>query len=138
MLANSSGGYNAPTDSGQSNQNYSGAIPIDYNQDGLGDVLVPYQQHQLVGDAGLAGGARPAHRHLGAGDALRGRGSNAGALDIDGDGRQDLVWADITGFAGPQGNGDAIRYRLRNTSGAGFSGTVSLLVAPQLGEPAGS
>ena len=131
MLANSSGGYNAPTDSGQSNQNYNGAIPIDYNQDGLGDVLVPFNNTSWWVVLGSPAGLGPL-TDTSAPATTTGRGSNAGGLDIDGDGRQDLVWADITGFAGPQGNGDAIRYRLRNTSGAGFSGTVSLLVAPQL------
>ncbi len=53
MLANTSGGYNSPIDSLQSNQNYTGAIPIDYDHDGMGDILVPYDNTHLVGDAGL-------------------------------------------------------------------------------------
>lgn len=42
MLANSSGGYNAPTNTGVTNTNYTGATPIDYNADGFEDMLVPY------------------------------------------------------------------------------------------------
>ena len=54
-----------------------------------------------------------------------GRGSNAGALDIDGDGRQDPGVADIARIAPvPRATVVRYRYRLRNTSGAGFSGTV--------------
>jgi hypothetical protein len=42
MFANSSGGYGTPINTGVTNTNYSGAIPIDYNADGLEDLLVPY------------------------------------------------------------------------------------------------
>jgi len=127
MLANASGGYNAPTESGQSNQNFTGAIPIDYDHDGLGDVLVPYSGthwYVMLGSTSGLGALTP----TGTPATTTGRGANARALDIDGDGRDDLVWADLTGgFAG----GDAIRYRLRNPSGTGFSSTVSTLVAAQ-------
>jgi RHS repeat-associated protein len=120
MLANSSGGYGTPIDSGQSNQNYTGAIPIDHNHDGLGDVLVPYNttwwvMHGSANGLGtLTNTSAPA--------TTTGRGANAGALDIDGDGRQDLVWADLIGFGG----GDIIKYRLRSSSGNGFGGEVQL------------
>jgi RHS repeat-associated protein len=56
---------------------------------------------------------------------VSGSGARAHAIDVDGDGREDLVWADLTGFAG----GDAVRYRLRVPGGA-FSGTVGTLVGP--------
>ncbi len=127
MFANASGGYDPATDSLQSNLNYTGAIPIDYNHDGSGDILVPYSGNTwwvMLGSASglgaLVNTAAPA--------TTTGRGNNARALDIDGDGREDLVWADLEGgFNG----GDAIRYRLRNTIGTGFSSTVSVLVAAQ-------
>ena len=116
MLANTSGGYNAPTESGQSNQNFTGAIPIDYDHDGLGDVLVPYSGthwYVMLGSTSGLGTLTP----TGAPATTTGRGANARALDIDGDGREDLVWADLTGgFAG----GDAIRYRLTQSERDGI------------------
>jgi RHS repeat-associated protein len=125
MLADASGGYESPRDSGQSNANYSGAIPIDYNQDGLGDVLVPYNGTHWYVMLGSANGLG-ALTATGTQATTTGRGENARALDIDGDGRQDLVWADLNGFVG----GDAIRYRPRSPSGGGF-GNLATLVSPQ-------
>ncbi len=127
MFANPAGGYDPPIDSGIGNHNYADAIPIDYNHDGLGDILVPYSgttwsvlHGHSSGLTNLANTNAPV--------TATGRGQNARALDIDGDGREDLVWADLAaGFSG----GDAIRYRLRNASSTGFSGTVSVLVAAQ-------
>ncbi|HJU38409.1 MAG TPA: toxin TcdB middle/N-terminal domain-containing protein, partial [Tahibacter sp.] len=53
-----------------------------------------------------------------------GTGADARAFDVNGDGLDDLVWADLVGYAG----GDTVRYRLRDWSGGGFSSTVSTLV----------
>jgi RHS repeat-associated protein len=125
MFANASGGYNAPVNSGQSNANYLGAIPIDYNQDGLGDVLVPYNGTHWYVMLGSSSGLG-ALTLTGTQATPSGRGENARALDVDGDGRQDLVWADLYGF---ETGGDAIRYRLRNASGGGF-GADDELVGP--------
>jgi RHS repeat-associated protein len=124
MLANTSGGYGAPINSGQSNANYTGAIPIDYNQDGLGDVLVPYNGTHWYVMLGSANGLG-ALTLTGTPATATGRGENARALDIDGDGRQDLVWADLYGFAGR----DAIRYRPRNPTTAGFGAVADLVPA---------
>lgn len=54
-----------------------------------------------------------------------GTGTNARAFDVNGDGLDDLVWADLVGYAG----GDAVRYRLREW-GAAFSSTVYVLAGP--------
>jgi RHS repeat-associated protein len=125
MLASTSGGYSVPIDSGQPNSNYGGAIPIDYNQDGLGDVLVPYDNSTWWVMLGSASGLG-ALTNTWAPASSTGRGDNARALDINGDGREDLVWADLVGgFNG----GDAIKYRLRNASGGGF-GAETALVGP--------
>jgi YD repeat-containing protein len=124
MLANSSGGYNAAINTAVTNTNYAGAIPIDYNADGLEDLLVPYSGGTwwvMLGNA--SGLSSPVN--TGAPATTTGTGTNARAMDVDGDGLQDLVWADIVGYAG----GDAIRYRLR-VNGAAFSPTVSALVGP--------
>ena len=126
MLANASGGYDLPRDSGQSNANYTGAIPIDYNQDGLGDVLVPYNNTTWWVMLGSATGLGQL-TNTNAPATTTGRGQNARALDIDGDGRQELVWADLDG--GFDAGGDAIRYRPRNASGVGFGNPVSLVAA---------
>jgi RHS repeat-associated protein len=124
MFANSSGGYNAPIDTGVTNTNYSGATPIDYNADGFGDLLVPYSGGTWWAMLGSATGlAAPFNTSAPATST----GINARAMDVNGDGRDDLVWAEYVGYAG----GDTIRYRLRTPAGpTGFSSTISNLVAP--------
>ena len=124
MFANAAGGFSPPVDTGIVNTNYSGAIPIDYNADGKADLLVPYSGNTwwvlLGSSAGLAAPVNTATPVT-----ATGSGGNARGLDLDGDGLQDLVWADLVGYAG----GDAIRYRLR-LAGGGFSSTVQTLVGP--------
>jgi RHS repeat-associated protein len=124
MFANTSGGYNAPINTGVVNTNSGGAIPIDYNADGFEDLLVPYSGGTwwvMLGNA--SGLAAPVN--TGTPTTATGTGSNARAMDMNGDGLHDLVWADLIGPAG----GDAIRYRLRVWGGT-FSSTVTTLVAP--------
>ena len=124
MFANASGTYNAPVNTGILNTNYSGAITIDYNRDGRRDLLVPYSGNTWWVMLGTTSGLA-APSNTGAPATTTGRGTNARALDVDGDGLEDLVWADLVGYAG----GDAIRYRQRLAGGA-FSSTVNVLVGP--------
>lgn len=141
MFANASGGYNTPVNTGVTNTNYSGAIPIDYDHDGRFDLLVPYSGGTWWVMLG-SGSGLGSPTNTGAPATATGTGNNALATDVDGDGKQDLVWMDLVGYAG----GDTIRYRLRESSG--FSSTVQTLVAakpadtmivPGLGaHPAGS
>ena len=125
MFANTAGGYNAPTPTGRTNTNYSGATPIDYNADGMRDLLVQSSgaNWSVLVSTGT-GFAAP----LGTGAPVTatGKGTNVRALDVNGDGYEDLVWADLTGG---WGGGDAIRYRLREPTGT-FSTTVTTLVGP--------
>ena len=122
MFANASGGYNAPTPTGVTNTNYFGAIPIDYNADGLKDLLVPYSGTTWWVMLGSATGlAAP----FDTGTPVTGSGSNARAFDVDGDGLEDLVYADLVGYAG----GDAVRYRPRVASGS-FATTPVTLTGP--------
>jgi RHS repeat-associated protein len=116
----SGAGYGTPINTGVSNVNYAGAISIDYDSNGAYDLLVPYSGGTwwvLYGSA--SGLSAPSNT----GAPATGTGSNALATDVDGDGREDLVWADLVGYGG----GDTIRYRLREAGGA-FSSTVSSLV----------
>jgi hypothetical protein len=122
MLANSSGGYNAPTNTGVTNTNYTGATPIDYNADGLEDLLVPHSGGTWWVMEGSASGLGPI-TNIGT-PAVFGAG-NVRAFDVNGDGRDDLVWAELVGYAG----GDSVRYRLRESPGT-FSSTVSYLAGP--------
>lgn len=128
-LANTSGGYGTPINTGITNTNFAGATSIDYNGDGLEDLIVPYSGGTWWAMLGTSSGLAAPTNTL-APTTTTGTGYRARGIDIDGDGRQDLVWADIVGVAG----GDAIRYRLRLSSG-GFSSTVNTLVGPM---PAGS
>lgn len=124
MFASASGGYASPINTGISNTNFSGATSIDYDSDGLYDLLVPYSGGTWWVMLGSASGlAAPVN--TGAPATATGTGKNALATDVDGDGREDLVWADLVGYGG----GDAIRYRLRLASG-GFSASASTLVGP--------
>ncbi len=132
MLASSSGGYSPPINSLQSNVNYAEAIPFDYNHDGLGDVLVPGTGTSPTWQVMLGSGSGLGTlTNTGAPATITGRGSNARALDINGDGWEDLVWADLVGFQS-QGNGDAIRYRLRTATG--FEPSFTNIVGPAAAE----
>ncbi len=122
MFANTSGSYNSPVNTGVTNTNFAGAIPIDYDSNGAYDLLVPYSGGTwwvLYGSS--SGLSSPSDT----GAPATGTGNNALATDVDGDGREDLVWADLYGYSG----GDAIRYRLRVAGGA-FSSTAYLLAGP--------
>jgi RHS repeat-associated protein len=124
MFANTSGGYNAPINTGVTNTNYQGAIPIDYNADGLKDLLVPYSGGTWWVMMGTTSGlGSPSNTFTPA--TATGTGSNARAFDVTGDGVDDLVWADLVGYAG----GDVVRYRGREFAGT-FSSTVNTLAGP--------
>lgn len=125
MLANASG-YGAPVSTGIANTSYAGAIPIDYDADGRDDLLVPYAGGTWWVMRGHAGGLA-APSNTGAAVTATGSGVNARAVDVNGDGLDDLVWADLVGYSG----GDAIRYRLREWGGA-FSSAVYTLAGPLL------
>lgn len=94
MFANASGGYGVPVSSSITNQNYSQAIPIDYNADGLDDFLVPKSTGTWYAIQGTTTGlATPIDTLIPA----TGAGGNARTMDINGDGLDDLVFAIVTG-----------------------------------------
>ena len=120
MLATTSGGFGSANSTGVPATNCGGAIPIDYDSDGKADLLVPFNGttwwYILGGASGLTG---PFDTGIPA--SLSGAGPNAAAVDINGDGREDLVWVDLSAIA--------IRYRTREASGT-FSSTVGDLWGP--------
>ena len=121
MFANSSGAFNAPTNTGITNNAYTQAIPIDYNSDGLQDVLVPYSGGTWWVMLGTANGfAVPSNT----GAPVSSTAGNAAALDVNGDGLDDLVWAQIN-----VGGNDSVLARLRVWGGA-FAATTTELLAP--------
>jgi len=123
-FADASDGYASPIDSGVSNLDWRGATPIDYNADGREDLLLPGANGKWSVMLGSATGfGSPID--TGAPTTATGVGINARAIDVDGDGLEDLVWADLNGYAG----GDAIRYRLRVLGGT-FSQDATAIVGP--------
>jgi hypothetical protein len=123
-FAAAAGGYSAPVNTSITNTNYTKAIAGDYNRDGKADLLVPYSGSTwwvLLGTTTSL--ATPVN--TGAPTTTSGTGANAALLDVDADGRLDLVWADIYGTW----SGDAVRYRA-GQAGGGFSSTVTTLVGP--------
>lgn len=124
-LANSSGGYDPAVSSGVANTNFAEATPIDYDSDGLDDILVPYSGttwHVIFGTASGLSTSMP--YNTGAPDLSTA--GNAGALDMNGDGREDLVWREV--------NRLKVRYRLASGD---FETTVYdlSLIGPALSEP---
>ena len=125
MLATSTNGidmFDNPVNSGIANTNFNQAIPIDYNADGLEDFLVPYSGSTWWVVLGSASGlSAPFNTGIPAANTSPG---NARAMDVTGDGLEDLVWAEFDG----QG-GDAVYYRARELNGT-FSSTTGYLVNP--------
>ncbi len=124
LFASSSGQYSAPVNTGISSAGHEDAVSIDYDADGRADLLVPYAGNTWWVLRGAETGLRAAI-DTGAPLTATGRGEDASAIDINGDGYDDLVWVDRAGGVG----GDAIRYRLR-AHGPGFENTVRTLVGP--------
>jgi RHS repeat-associated protein len=107
-FANSSGGYNTPVNTGITNTNFTQAIPIDYNADGLDDFLVPYSGGTWWAVLGTTSGlATPVNTSI----TATGAGGNARAMDINGDGLDDLVFAIVTGSS------QSVQGRLRVAGG---------------------
>jgi len=124
MLGTSAGGiiaFGNPINSGIANTNFAEAIPIDYNADGLEDFLVPYSGGTWWVVLGSASGLTTPFN---TGIPAAGGPGNARAIDVTGDGLEDLVWAEFDG----QG-GDAVYYRAREMNGT-FSSTPGYLVYP--------
>ncbi|MEY2920615.1 MAG: hypothetical protein RL261_1920 [Pseudomonadota bacterium] len=120
-FANASGGFNAPVNTGVAA--HANSIYGDYNLDGKVDVLSPISGKWWVKLGTATGLAAAVNTNIVA--TTTGVGANAALIDVTGDGRKDLVWADLVGFQG----GDTIRYRAGLSTG-GFSTTVTTLLGP--------
>ena len=95
-------GFASEVDTGVAANNSYAAIPIDYNSDGLIDLIFPYSGSTWwVMLASASGLGSPTNTNIPS-VTWGGR-----ALDVDGDGRDDLVYSTRTG----------IRYRLRDPNG---------------------
>lgn len=119
----SSPAYGTPIDvyTEASSSDYTTAIPIDYNSDGRGDLLIVRNGYWNVLLGKSHNGGIKQLDHLGEGGVdipATGAGSNVWVIDYDGDGRQDLVFMDS---ASP-----GSIFARRNT-GNGFSTTITTL-----------
>jgi RHS repeat-associated protein len=122
LLGSTSGAYQGPYDTTISSANYQTAVPIDYYVAGKKDILVKNSSgNWRVMSFHTAGGAftyvdtsTPA-TSAGEGWVMAG--------DVDGDGREDLIY--LVSGGSNWATSDYIYYRLN--TGGGFSSTVSTL-----------
>ena len=124
QLGNSTGTYNTAQNSGVDSTNHDEAIVIDYNSDGLEDILVPYNHGRWHAILGTSTGLANTADDTGTNDESRP--GDAVAFDWNGDGRDDLIWADGPG-TGPGGGLDIVKVRLRDTVNGGFESVASIV-----------
>lgn len=123
-LANSSGGYNAAVNSGISNTNHAHAIAFDWNADGLEDIFVPYSGSTWWVIQGSTSGLQsPINTGAPFNTSITNPG-DAIALDMNGDGLDDLVWAELVRSLNSQSSTIRVRYRLWGGTWATFTDTL--------------
>ncbi|MGH7486026.1 MAG: FG-GAP repeat domain-containing protein, partial [bacterium] len=94
--ANASGGFDAEINTGLTNTNYTQAMVFEWDGDGKADILVPYSGgHWYVFRSNGSGFDTP----FDTGYTATGAGTQVRMVDIDGDGRDDLVRLSSSGAA---------------------------------------
>lgn len=123
-LANTTGGYGLEQDSGIANTGHDHAIGIDFNADGLDDILVPYDSTNWYAIQGTTTGLQaPIATNV----PLTSSAGNAIAMDKNGDGLDDLVYGENIGVVGVE---DKVWVRYRDWNGPNeFDATPSLIYA---------
>lgn len=114
-LGNSSGGFNTATSTTLSSYYSAYSTPIDYNADGKSDMLTTNGTNYIIALSNGSGFDAPIDTGL---SALGIR--DLRALDIDGDGLDDLVWT----------AGRNVNYRARVWGGTFSTTVVTLLISP--------
>lgn len=112
------GGFGSDVDTGISATAYADTISIDYNADGLRDLLIPVSGTWQVALGNASGFSTPTSIGI---PAALGGDFYSGAADVTGDGLEDLVYIQTTG------SGDALMYRARVWGGT-FQSTASALI----------
>jgi hypothetical protein len=120
-LAQADGTYGSNLSSNILNTNHQKAIVIDYNHDGLDDLMIPYSGTTWHVFPGTATGLTVANKIDTLAPAV-GEAGNVAALDMNGDGRDDLVWGENVGAVAH--SRILVRYR---TTSTGFSTTAASL-----------
>lgn len=123
-LATSAGGFAEAVDTGIPNANYFMAVPIDYNDDGRRDVMVPIGQTWKVllgGPQGLTGFTDSLVSCVSPGP------TQARAYDVNGDGLEDLVTLALT----ESGTTSAVTARYRSAGGGFEPSTTRLFSLPE-------
>ncbi|MDH4055663.1 MAG: DUF4329 domain-containing protein [Gammaproteobacteria bacterium] len=122
-LANATGGYDAVINSGISSINHALAIPIDHNSDGREDILVPFSGGTWWAIHGSANPSQALLTQVNTSAPAVSTAGNATAVDMDGDGRDDLVWGENVAYQ--VNSGVFVRYRL--ATGNGFATTATVI-----------
>jgi RHS repeat-associated protein len=121
-LGNSSGTYGAPVSTGIQGSNvvaqFASVMPIDYNSDGLGDILVPSNSGQWQILRSTGSGFTVVSTSFSAPTTA----NRAWVTDVNGDGRQDLVY-----LAGAINQNNTLTILLNSASGFVSGGTSTPL-----------
>jgi hypothetical protein len=115
-------GYDAAVNSTITSNGHLQAIVIDHNSDGLEDILIPHTGNTWWVIHGSSNPAQALLSPVNTAAPVSSTAGNATALDMNGDGRDDLVWGENVGA--PSNSRVYVRYRLDTDNGFAAAATT--------------